>query len=54
VSQLNPFFHGVVLIGSIDAYGPLDLLRPIAILVIFNLVFVALGRWLAIRRIERD
>ena len=51
MSYFNPFFDGVVLIGSIDGYGVLDILRPIAILIVFNLVVAWLGRRHAARQI---
>ncbi len=47
LSLLNPFFHGVVLIGGIDDYGPWDLARPIGALLLSNLAVAWIGRWRA-------
>jgi ABC-2 type transport system permease protein len=44
VSYLNPFFGGVVLIGSIDDYGAGDVAWPVFLLVGFNVVTAAIGR----------
>jgi ABC-type transport system involved in multi-copper enzyme maturation permease subunit len=51
ISYLNPFFQGVVLIGSLDGYGQWDILRPIAVLIAFNLIVAWFGRRHATRRI---
>jgi ABC-2 type transport system permease protein len=42
-SLLNPFYHAVVLIGSIDSVGLAEVLRPILWLVGFNAVTVMIG-----------
>jgi ABC-type transport system involved in multi-copper enzyme maturation permease subunit len=52
-SYLNPFFNGVVLIGSLDHYGPIDVLRPILVLVGFNLLAAAIGRRRAVAMVAR-
>jgi ABC-2 type transport system permease protein len=49
VSYLNPFFDGVVPIGSINRFRAFDILFPIALLVAFNAVFWLLGRYRAIQ-----
>jgi ABC-2 type transport system permease protein len=53
-SYLNPFFNGVVLIGSLDHYGFVDIARPILVLVGFNLAVAAIGRRRAIAIVERQ
>jgi len=53
-SYLNPFFNGVVLIGSLDHYGFVDVARPILVLIGFNLAAAAIGRQRAITLIERQ
>ena len=52
VSYFNPFFDGIVLIGSIDDYGAADLLFPILPLVAFNLAAVMIGRRRAVHVLE--
>lgn len=52
-ANINPFFHGVKLIGSLESYSFLDLLLPILVLVAFNLAAAAIGRWRAIALIEK-
>jgi ABC-2 type transport system permease protein len=42
-SLLNPFYHAVVLIGSIDGLGPADALRPLLWLIGFNVVTAMVG-----------
>ena len=44
VSHFNPFFNGIVLIGSVENFGAWDVVLPILLLVTFNLGFAALGR----------
>jgi ABC-2 type transport system permease protein len=44
LSYLNPFFDGVVLIGSINNYGAWDIVWPVLVLGGFNLVVALLGR----------
>lgn len=45
VAWLNPFYHGISLIGSMDSFGPVDLVRPIAALLAFHVVTAAVGAW---------
>ena len=52
VSYFNPFFDGIVLIGSIDDYGAVDLLFPILLLVVFNLAAAVIGRRRAVHVLE--
>ena len=52
VSYFNPFFDGIVLIGSIDRFGAVDLLFPILLLVAFNLAAAVIGRRRAIHVLE--
>jgi ABC-type transport system involved in multi-copper enzyme maturation permease subunit len=52
VSYLNPFFHGIILIASIDGYGTSDVLRPIVWLLGFNLAVAWLGRRRAVQVLE--
>ena len=49
VSYLNPFFDGIVLIGSINRFGAFDMLFPIALLLAFNVAFWQIGRYRAAR-----
>jgi ABC-2 type transport system permease protein len=42
-SLLNPFYHAVVLIGSIDTLGQADVLRPVLWLIGFNVVTAMVG-----------
>ena len=49
VSYLNPFFDGIVLIGSINRFGAVDMLFPIALLIAFNVAFWLIGRYRAAR-----
>jgi hypothetical protein len=44
VSYLNPFFDGIVLIGSINRFDAFDMLLPILLLVGFNVAFWLIGR----------
>jgi ABC-2 type transport system permease protein len=53
LSYANPFFNGVVLIGSLSHYGLPDLLRPIAVLVGFNVTVAVFGRWRAVQILTR-
>jgi len=53
VSYLNPFFYGVVLIGSLDDYGAWDIVWPVLVLVGYNLVVAAIGRRRATRILEQ-
>lgn len=52
LSLVNPFFHGVALIGSLEHYGTWDVVRPILILIAFNLAAAAIGRERAGRVLE--
>jgi ABC-2 type transport system permease protein len=52
-SQLNPYFQGVVLIGSLGHYGWLDVLRPILVLIVFNAAVAAIGRHRAASLLRR-
>jgi ABC-2 type transport system permease protein len=54
ISYLNPYFEGSVLIGSLDSYGAVDILRPIVVLIAFNLVVAWIGRRYAARRIAGE
>ena len=49
VSYLNPFFDGIVLIGSINQFDAFDVLFPIALLIAFNVAFWMIGRYRAVR-----
>jgi hypothetical protein len=51
-SYLNPFFNGVILIGSLEHYSWFDIARPILVLIGFNVVVAVIGRWQAIRLVE--
>lgn len=53
LALLNPFFHGVRLIGMVGQYGPLDMLQSILILMCFNLVAAAIGRACAVALVNR-
>jgi ABC-2 type transport system permease protein len=44
VSYLNPFFDGVVLLGSLNDFGIWEIIWPLLLLVGFNLVVAAIGR----------
>ena len=52
VSYLNPFFNGIVLIGSLDDYGAREVLQPIGVLVLFILACAWVGRWRAAALLE--
>lgn len=54
VSYFNPFFDGIVLIGSIDDYCAVDLLFPILLLVAFNLAALMIGRSRAAHVLEEN
>ena len=49
VSYLNPFFDGIVLIGSINQFGAVEMLLPVVLLIAFNVVFWLAGRYRAAR-----
>jgi ABC-type transport system involved in multi-copper enzyme maturation permease subunit len=53
-SYLNPFFNGIVLIGSLDHYGWIDIVRPILVLVGFNVIVTVIGRWQAIKLVKGE
>jgi ABC-2 type transport system permease protein len=42
-SLLNPFYHAIVLIGSIDTLGPVDVMRPVLWLIGFNVATAMVG-----------
>ncbi|SDH57042.1 hypothetical protein SAMN05421505_11851 [Sinosporangium album] len=42
---LNPFYHGVSLIGQMTTFTPADMLAPIAALLAFHIATAALGAW---------
>jgi ABC-2 type transport system permease protein len=42
---LNPFYHGVSLIAQMNTFTPLDMLAPIAALLVFHIATAALGAW---------
>ena len=52
VSYFNPFFDGIVLIGSVPNYGAWDIAFPILLLVMFNLIFAGIGRYRAASLLE--
>lgn len=52
-ANVNPFFHGVKLLGRLENYSISDLLQPIVVLLAFNLVAAAIGCWRAIALIEK-
>ena len=54
VSFFNPFFNGIVLIGSIEHLRLLDMLSPIFVLVGFNLAFWLIGRYRAVRLLQGE
>jgi ABC-2 type transport system permease protein len=43
LSLLNPFYHAVVLIGSIDTFGMVDVMKPVLWLIGFNVVTATIG-----------
>ena len=53
VSYLNPFFLGILPIGSIGNYRVGDFALPILGLLAFNLAALLIGRRLAARTLER-
>jgi hypothetical protein len=53
VSYLNPFFSGVVLIGSIGRYNAINVATPIIVLIGFNTVIAMIGRYRAAAILER-
>lgn len=53
-ASLNPFFHGVKLIGVVGHYSAWDVLGAIAILIGFNAVVAAIGTWRATILIGRE
>ena len=44
ISYFNPFFQGISVIASIQSYGAWDIIQPIIVLIIFNLLMLAIGR----------
>jgi ABC-2 type transport system permease protein len=53
VSYLNPFFIGVVLIGSIGRYNAINVATPIIVLIGFNILVAVIGRYRAAAILER-
>jgi ABC-2 type transport system permease protein len=54
VSYLNPFFDGIVPIGSIGRLGVLDVLSPAVLLIGFNIAFWLIGRQRASRVLQGE
>jgi ABC-2 type transport system permease protein len=54
VSYFNPFFDGIVPIGSIGRLGLLDLLGPVVLLISFNIAFWLIGRRRAPRLLQGE
>ncbi len=54
ISHLNPFFNGIVLIGSVENLGVWDLVFPIMVLAAFNVGFAVIGRRRAATLVEND
>jgi ABC-2 type transport system permease protein len=54
LSYFNPFFDGIVPIGSIGHLGLLDVLGPVVLLIGFNLAFWLIGRHRAARLLQGD
>ena len=52
VSYFNPFFLGILPIGSIGNHGASDIALPILALLAFNLATLVIGRRLAMRMLE--
>ena len=44
ISYFNPFFQGISIIATIQNYGAWDIIPPIIILIMFNLLTLAIGR----------
>jgi ABC-2 type transport system permease protein len=44
ISYFNPFFQGISVIAKIQNYGAWDIIRPIIVLIMFNLLMLAIGR----------
>jgi ABC-2 type transport system permease protein len=44
ISYLNPFFHGISVIAKIQNYGAWDIIQPIVVLIVCNLLVLAIGR----------
>jgi hypothetical protein len=53
VSYFNPFFLGILPIGSVGNYSASDIALPILALLAFNLAALLIGRLLATRTLER-
>ena len=47
VSYFNPFFQGISVIAKIQNYDAWDISQPIIILIMFNLLMLAIGRYRA-------
>jgi ABC-type transport system involved in multi-copper enzyme maturation permease subunit len=44
ISYFNPFFQGISVIAKIQNYGAWDIIQPIIVLIVFNLLVLAIGR----------
>jgi ABC-type transport system involved in multi-copper enzyme maturation permease subunit len=44
ISYFNPFFQGISVIAKIQNYGAWDIMQPIIVLILFNLLMLAIGR----------
>ena len=44
ISYFNPFFQGISVIAKIQDYGAWDIIQPIIVLIVFNLLVLAIGR----------
>jgi ABC-type transport system involved in multi-copper enzyme maturation permease subunit len=44
ISYFNPFFQGISVIAKIQNYGAWDIIQPIIVLILFNLLMLAIGR----------
>jgi ABC-2 type transport system permease protein len=47
ISYLNPFFQGISVIAKIPNYGSWSIVQPIVVLIMFNLLMLAIGRYRA-------
>ena len=54
VSYFNPFFDGIVPIGSIGRFDLLDVLGPVVLLIGFNIAFWLIGRHRAARVLQGE
>jgi hypothetical protein len=44
ISYFNPFFQGISVIAKIQNYGAWDIIQPIIVLIMFNLLMLTIGR----------